>query len=421
MFLIYQFVVFLLIIFSPIVIIIRIIKKKEDKKRFVEKFCIISKKREKGNLVWFHGSSVGEILSIVPLIEKLEKNKSVKTILITSSTLSSSQILNKFKFKKTIHQFFPIDSIYFTNKFLNFWKPTIAIFIESEIWPSMFLEINKRSIPLLLLNARITKKTFKRWKKLKSFSYNIFNKINIAYPSNQETIVYLKKLQVSKINLIGNLKFSESKWDQKISINKKFYGQFKNRKIWCASSTHANEELDCAKVHIKLKKKYKNLLTIIIPRHIHRSDEIMKKINEIGLNAIKRSSNKKITKNTDIYLVDTYGETKKFYKISKTVFLGGSLINHGGQNPIEPARLQSKIIHGSYVHNFKEVYKLLDDNKISYKAKNIFELIKLVDKLISDKKNEKNKYLKIKKLGNVILNKTINEINLFLKNEIKKT
>ncbi len=421
MFLIYQFVVFLLIIFSPIIIIIRIIKKKEDKKRFVEKFCIISKKREKGNLVWFHGSSVGEILSIVPLIEKLEKNKSVKTILITSSTLSSSQILNKFKFKKTIHQFFPIDSIYFTNKFLNFWKPTIAIFIESEIWPSMFLEINKRSIPLLLLNARITKKTFKRWEKLKSFSYNIFNKINIAYPQNQETIVYLKKLQVSKINLIGNLKFSESKWDQKISINKKFYGQFKNRKIWCASSTHANEELDCAKVHIKLKKKYKNLLTIIIPRHIHRSDEIMKKINEIGLNTIKRSSNKKITKNTDIYLVDTYGETKKFYKISKTVFLGGSLINHGGQNPIEPARLQSKIIHGSYVHNFKEVYKLLDDNKISYKAKNIFELIKLVDKLISDKKNEKNKYLKIKKLGNVILNKTINEINLFLKNEIKKT
>ena len=421
MFFIYQFIVFLLIIISPIIIIIRILKKKEDKRRFIEKFCIFSKKREKGNLIWFHGSSVGEILSIVPLIEKLEKNKSVKKILITSSTLSSSQILTKFKFKKTIHQFFPIDSIYFTNKFLNFWQPSIAIFIESEIWPSMFLGISKRSIPLLLMNARITKKTFKRWKKLKSFSYNIFNKISIAYPQNHETFKYLKKLQVSKINFIGNLKFAESKLDQKILINKKFYDQFKNRKVWCASSTHADEELDCAKVHMNLKKKYKNLLTIIIPRHIHRTHEIIKKISKVGLNTVQRSSNKKITKNTDIYLVDTYGETKKFYKISKTVFLGGSLINHGGQNPIEPARLQSTIIHGIYTHNFKEVYKLLDNNKISYIAKNIFELTKLVDKSISNSKNKKNKYLKIKKLGNTILNKTINEINTLLKYEVKKT
>ena len=421
MFLIYQFIVLLLIIISPIIIIIRIFKKKEDKKRFIEKFSIISKKREKGNLIWFHGSSVGEILSIIPIVEKLEKNKLVKKILITSSTLSSSQILTKFNFKKTIHQFFPIDSTYFANKFLNFWQPSIAIFIESEIWPSMFLSINKRSIPLLLMNARITQKTFKRWEKIKFFSNSVFSKINFAYPQNRETYQYLKKLQVPKINFIGNLKFSESKLDKKILINKKFYKQFKNRKVWCASSTHADEELDCAKVHINLKRKYKNLLTIIIPRHVHRTGEIIKKINDLGLNIIQRSSNKKIAKNTDIYLIDTYGETKKFYKISKTVFLGGSLINHGGQNPIEPARLQSTIIHGIHTQNFKEVYKLLDDNKISYKAKNIFELTKLVDRSISNSKNKKSKYLKIKKLGNTILNKTINEINTLLKNEIKKT
>ena len=179
--------------------------------------------------------------------------------------------------------------------------------------------------------------------------------------------------------------------------------------------------MDCAKVHINLKKKYKNLLTIIIPRHVHRTNEIKKKINEIGLNVVQRSSNIKITKKTDIYLVDTYGETKKFYKISKTVFLGGSLVNHGGQNPIEPARLQSTIIHGTYTHNFKEVYKLLDDNKISHKVKNISELTKLVDKSISNLKNKKNKYLKIKKLGNRILGRTTNEINNLLKNEFKKT
>jgi len=271
------------------------------------------------------------------------------------------------------------------------------------------------------MNARITQKTFKRWEKIKFFSNSVFSKINFAYPQNRETYQYLKKLQVPKINFIGNLKFSESKLDKKILINKKFYKQFKNRKVWCASSTHADEELDCAKVHINLKRKYKNLLTIIIPRHVHRTDEIIKKINDLGLNIIQRSSNKKIEKNTDIYLVDTYGETKKFYKISKTVFLGGSLINHGGQNPIEPARLQSTIIHGIHTHNFKEVYKLLDDNKISYKANNTFELTKLVDKSISDLKNKKNKYLKIKKLGNTILNRTMKEINTLIKHEVKKT
>ncbi len=419
MFFIYQFILLLLIIISPIIIIIRIFKKKEDKKRFIEKFCIFSKKRDKGNLIWFHGSSVGEILSIIPLIENLEKNKSIQKILITSSTLSSSQILDKFKFKKTIHQFFPIDSVFFVNKFLNFWKPSIAIFIESEIWPCMFLSIKKRSIPLLLLNARITKKTFKRWNRIKWFSYDIFKKIDIAYPQNKETLNYLKKLQVPKIKFIGNLKFAESKLDKKISIDKNFYSQFRGRKVWCASSTHANEELDCAEVHKNLKNKYKNLLTIIIPRHIHRTEEIIKKISELGLNTIKRSSNKKITKKTDIYLVDTYGETKKFYSISKTVFLGGSLINHGGQNPIEPARLQSTIIHGVYVNNFKEVYKLLDDNKISYRVKNNYELIKMVDKSISNLKNKKNKYIKIRKLGKTILDMTTNEINNLLINEIK--
>ena len=205
MFLIYQFIVLLLIIISPIIIIIRIFKKKEDKKRFIEKFSIISKKREKGNLIWFHGSSVGEILSIIPIVEKLEKNKLVKKILITSSTLSSSQILTKFNFKKTIHQFFPIDSTYFANKFLNFWQPSIAIFIESEIWPSMFLSINKRSIPLILMNARITQKTFKRWEKIKFFSNSVFSKINFAYPQNRETYQYLKKLQVPKILQVHQL------------------------------------------------------------------------------------------------------------------------------------------------------------------------------------------------------------------------
>ena len=158
-FLIYQFLLSITLIFSPIIIIVRILKNKEDKLRFKEKFCLISKKRGGGKLVWFHGSSVGEILSVIPIIKKYDNDKSIGKILITSSTLSSSKILKKYNLKKTIHQFYPIDHFFFTKKFLNFWKPKIAIFIESEIWPCMFDNLNSSKIPLVLLNGRITKKT----------------------------------------------------------------------------------------------------------------------------------------------------------------------------------------------------------------------------------------------------------------------
>ena len=420
MFLIYQFIISIIILISPIILLVRIFKNKEDKKRFVEKFCYFSKKRGNGKLIWFHGSSVGEILSIIPLIKNLEKNNSIQKILITSSTLSSSFVLKKFKLRKTVHQFFPIDLIFFTKIFLNYWRPSIAIFIESEIWPSMFLELNKKSIPLLLMNARITNKTYKKWSKINLFSENIFNKINIAYPQNKETHNYLKKLKVNNIKSIGNLKFTENKKNIENFFNKKLIERFNNRKIWCASSTHPNEEFDCAQVHIKLKKKYNNLLTIIIPRHIHRANEIKSKIQNLKLNIVNHSSNIKKLNNVDIYLVDTYGETEKFYKISKTVFLGGSLIKHGGQNPIEAARLGSTIISGPNIDNFKEVYQLFYDKKIAYKAKNINELAKLVDKSFKNSINNK-KYSKINKMGTKILTIASNEINNLLKNEIKKT
>ena len=421
MLLIYRLIINFIIFLSPIIILIRLIKNKEHPTRFKEKFCLTSKTRGNGNIIWFHGSSVGELLSVIPLIRELEKNNNLNKILITSSTLSSSSIFEKIKLKKTIHQFFPIDSNYLTNKFLKFWKPSLAIFIESEIWPNMYCNIKNKNIPLILINARLTKKTFKKWTIFKSFSKYIFNKIDIAYPQNFETKNYLKKLKLSKIKHIGNLKFTESKNDTTKNLNKFFIKQIKNRKIWCASSTHAGEELICAKVHLKLKKKYKNLLTIIIPRHIHRVSEIKNKIQELKLKITTRSSKDKITKNTDIFIVDTYGETKKFYKISKTVFLGGSLINRGGQNPIEPASLGSNIIHGPNVDNFKEVYKLFHEKKISYIAKNLDKLIYLVNKLIKIDKNNINKYKKIKKIGRNMLQKTTKEINMLLKNEIKKT
>ena len=416
MLILYQPVISLLLLLSPLIIIYRILKKKEDTLRFKEKFCLFSKKRKVGKLIWFHGASVGEIISIIPLIRVYEKNKSINQILITSSTISSSKIIKNFNFKKTVHQFYPIDHFYFTNKFLNYWRPNLAIFIESEIWPSMFQNLKKNNIKLLLLNARLTKKTFKRWTKLKSVSKKIFSKISLAYPQNQETRNFIKKISNTKIKILGNLKFIEDNTKNDKNYHKKLISYFKNKNIWVASSTHEYEEMFCVKAHIELKKKYKNLITIIIPRHIHRSNKIISEIKKLNLNVIRHSSNTNSLKKVDIYMVDTFGETKKFHKISSSVFFGGSIIDRGGQNPLEAARYGARILHGQNVDNFKDIYKLLETLKISKKV----NTPKKLASMIVFKKN-KNIGVKIKNIGEKILKKTIKELNYQIKNEFKKT
>ena len=418
MFFIYQIFISLIVLLSPIIILIRLFKGKEHKFRFIEKFCFFSKKRSKGNLIWIHSASVGEFMSVVPLIYELEKNKKINTILITTSTLSSSEIFKNFKFKKAIHQFFPIDQLYFASKFINYWKPKISIFIDSEIWPCMYRELKKNSIPLFLLNARITPKSFRRWNFFNQLSINIFKNIEVAYPANIETEKFLKKLNVQKIINIGNIKFCEPKIKKDLNFSNSFLTKIKKRLIFCASSTHEGEEDLIAKLHLKLKKKHKNLLTVIIPRHINRINEIYNNLKLLRLKTIIRTSNKNIDKNTDIYLVDTYGETKRFFNISKIAFIGGSLIKHGGQNPIEPAKFKLKILHGPNVHNFNDIYKLFNKKKIAYKIKNLHQLINVSSKLLGVKKTNS---ISIKKLGDSILKKSVNEINKRFINEIKKT
>ena len=416
MILIYRILINFALILSPLIIAFRILKNKEDPKRFKEKFCFFTKKRKKGNLIWFHGASVGEIKSIVPLIEKLEKQKKINQILVTSSTLSSAKIFKKFKFRKTIHQFYPIDENQLTKKFLNYWKPNIVTFIDSEIWPNMLLNIKKKSIPNILLNARITKKSYKRWNYFNSFSKKIFNCFDITFPQNKETIKHLKNLKVKKIKFIGNLKFSEDKYQSKSLISLKVKKFLKNKNYWCAASTHDNEEIICANTHLKLKKKIRNLVTFIIPRHTQRTDEIVNSLNNLNLKTHCHTSKEKIKKETDIYIVDTYGETTSFFRACSTIFLGGSLIPHGGQNPIEAARIGCKIIYGPYVQNFKEVYELLDKNKVSEKVNNLEQLTHKVDILIKKNKGSKNLEDKINKLGKIILEKTLSEFRFYLNN-----
>ena len=412
MFFVYNILFTLVLLISPIVIIIRIFLGKEDKKRFKEKFCIFSKKNYIYNeIIWFHGASVGEIATIIPIIKELEKDKKIKRILITSSTTSSSYILSKYKFKKTIHQFYPYDINILSNLFINYWKPKLAIFVDSEIWPNMYNNLHKKKIPLILLNARITKKSFRRWNYFPNFSKNIFNKISIALPQNLETKKYLKLLGAKNIKTRGNLKFYGTL--QSNINNSKLKKKFLNKTIWCAASTHKSEELFIGKIHKELKIVIKNLITIIIPRHINRKKEIAKELSSIDLNTEFHTSAKVLNKNTDVYIVDTYGDASKFYSLSKLTFVGGSLILHGGQNPLEPAREGNYILTGPYVDNFKEVYQTLEQLKIASKVKSIKSVKDIFLKKINYSENKKVKY-KLNYLGNKIINKNILEIKKFI-------
>ena len=412
MFFLYRLIINTILILSPIIIIFRILKNKEDPIRFKEKLGIFEKKSIKGKLIWFHGSSVGEILSIIPLVEKFEKNKNIKNILITSNTFSSSKVLKKFRLKKTIHQFLPIDSRILVKKFLSNWEPSVAIFIESEIWPNFINEINRKEIPLILINARMTKKTFLKWNNLKNFSKLIFNKFNLTLSQNKETMFFLKKLGSKNIKNFGNLKFSENKSIKDNNIkSKKLLKFFKSKNfVFGGISTHSGEEEFCGKIQTLIKYKTKNSLTVIIPRHIDRCADIIMRLQNLGLKVHLHSDKSNIDKKTDIYLVDSFGETNSFINQCNIVFLGGSVIKRGGQNPLEAVRLKCKVLHGPYTYNFSEVYALLRNLNLCFLVRHPNEVINHLN-FTKNKKNKINKnFINLNSLGKKILKDNYNEV-----------
>jgi len=417
----YKFFTYLFYPFAPIYLFFRRIRKKEDTIRYKEKLSKINLERGEGFLVWFHVASVGEAMSILPLIESCQKEKKIDKILITSITFSSGKILeNRFKNNDKIsHQFLPFDITLFINKFLNHWKPNLSIFIDSEIWPNLILKISKRKIPLLLINARITKKTFNRWRFAMSFSKKIFEKFNLCIASNIESENFLKILGSKNVKNYGNLKYTSIKKTLKKELNINFLNEIKNRKIWCAASTHPAEEIFCANTHLKIKESYKNVLTIIIPRHIDRIKKITEELLKLNTNVVLSSELDKVNSKTDIILVNSYGEATKFYNISKNVFLGKSLleslIRDSGQNPIEPARLGCKIYHGPYVSNFTEIYNHLEKLGISKKINNPLELsLSIVEEFKNEKPKNHEIIEKIENYGENILNNVITEIKKYI-------
>jgi 3-deoxy-D-manno-octulosonic-acid transferase len=380
---------FLSIIFFPLIklyIFFRILRKKENVKRISEKFGRSSIKiTNKKNIIWVHAVSVGEMNSAIVLVESLIKENQENLILFTTTTITSAEILSKkiIEFNgKVIHQFLPIDSYFCVAKFLNFWQPEKIIFIESEIWPNFLYQAFQREIPTFLVNARISDRSLKRWQFAKKIGFNIFDYFDKIFAQTSDDKKKLSTLTFRPVFCYGNLK-SQTK-DLKIDLEKLAEIKFsiKNRPIFLATSTHRGEEKIVIDCHHYLRKKFSNLLTIIVPRHPIRAEEIKILFKDSSFS--QHSKNQKIEDETEFYLVDSFGELGIFYSLVDFAFIGGSLEKIGGHNPFEAIRLDCGIISGREVFNFKEIYQKLAENNACFLVNCKEELIEMVEKLITD-------------------------------------
>jgi 3-deoxy-D-manno-octulosonic-acid transferase len=389
----------------------RILKKKECPLRYREKLGVSLKVRNDGYLMWFHCSSIGELKSIFPIIDHyLKKNQ----ILVTTSTLGSNEVFQKkyYNTNNIIHQYSPIDSPQIIKKFFKKWNPNIIFFTESEIWPNQIFHAKNINIPIILLNARISNKSFIKWKLIKNSMNKILNCFDLILCQSNESADYFNYFGTNNVKISGNLKYvtSEDFGNKEENLN------IQKRLIFIALSTHPTEEEFCIKIHASLKSQYANLLTIIIPRHINRIPEIKKIIINAKLNFLIAESLDNFENNTDILIINSYGNTKKILKSSKYVFIGGSLVNHGGQNPIEVAYNNALIFHGPHVHNFSEIYDFLNKENIAFKINSEAELIdQLKEKFNNYQIN--NIKEKIIKMGDEILSSTIKRLDQYIVNK----
>jgi 3-deoxy-D-manno-octulosonic-acid transferase len=389
----------------------RILKKKECPLRYREKLGVSLKVRNDGYLMWFHCSSIGELKSIFPIIDHyLKKNQ----ILVTTSTLGSNEVFQKkyYNTNNIIHQYSPIDSPQIIKKFFKKWNPNIIFFTESEIWPNQIFHAKNINIPIILLNARISNKSFIKWKLIKNSMNKILNCFDLILCQSNESADYFNYFGTNNVKISGNLKYvtSEDFGNKEENLN------IQKRLIFIALSTHSTEEEFCIKIHSSLKSKYANLLTVIIPRHINRIPEIKKIIINAKLNFLIAESLDNFENNTDILIINSYGNTKKILKSSKYVFIGGSLVNHGGQNPIEVAYNNALIFHGPYVHNFSEIYDFLNKENIAFKINSEAELIDQLKEKFNNYQNNNIKE-KIIKMGDEILSSTIKRLDQYIVNK----
>lgn len=363
----------------------RLHKGKEDKDRFNERIGRPKLKRPEGKLVWLHGASVGESISMLPLIQKILDTYHDAHVMVTTGTVTSADVMSKRLPERAFHQYIPIDNPFFTTRFIKHWQPDVALWFESELWPAMLSSIKRKNIPLILINGRISNKSFKRWQQFDFICKELLSCFSLCLGQSEEDAYRLQVLGAQNTMCLGNLKYAGLPLPIDEEKRNEILKQIGNRTFWLASSTHNDEEIRIAKVHKRLKTKFPDLLTIIAPRHPQRGEEIKTSIEKIELNVALRSQNEPITSKTDIYIANTIGEMGLWYDIAKLVFIGGSLVPHGGQNFMEPSRVRDAVIVGPHMHNFTDAMNRAKKADGIIQVTDTEELGEMVEQLLENK------------------------------------
>lgn len=359
---------------------------KEDVKRFNERVGRPTKPRPDGRLIWLHGASVGESISMLPLINRLLEIYPDAHVMVTTGTTTSAEVMAKRLPERAFHQYLPIDNPVFAARFVRHWQPTIALWFESEFWPAMLSTIKRRNIPLILINGRISNKSFKRWQQFDFVIKELLDCFTACLGQSEEDAYRLRALGAKDAMCLGNLKYAGLPIPVDAEKKKDIQDEIGERPVWLVSSTHSDEEAKIGRYIKELIAKHEGLLTIIAPRHPNRGVEIKELLQEkYQLKTALRSANEKIMPETEVYIADTIGEMGIWYELCPIVFIGGSLVPHGGQNFMEPSRCRDAVIVGPHMHNFTDAMNRAKRADGIIQIDETVDLIDMVDQLLSNK------------------------------------
>ena len=322
---------------------------KEDALRIGERRGIAGRPRPAGPLIWLHGASVGEAIALLPLIDRL-RERGVQ-ILLTTGTVTSAMLMQARLPAGAIHQYVPLDVPSYVRRFLDHWQPAMALLAESELWPNIICETARRNIPVALVNARLSERSAARWKKLPATIRALLSCIDVTLAQSHDDAARLLDLGAPRVLVSGNLKYDAPALPFDPVELTDLKARIGSRPVWVAASTHEGEEEIAMAVHAQAAQCWPELVTLIVPRHPDRGPAIADKANAQGIQAALRSRNAPVPAGGGIYIADSIGELGLFYRAAGIVFVGRSLVRHGGQNPIEPAKLGNALLHGPHVAN----------------------------------------------------------------------
>ena len=335
---------------------VRAAKGKEDSARKLERSGYASANRPQGPLIWFHAASVGETSAVIPLIREIRRRDI--HVILTTGTITSAKVAHERLGDEVIHQYVPLDLRPAIRRFLDYWQPDCAIFAESEIWPTTVTELGRRRIPQILVNARISDRSYARWSKHPSLAEALFENLALVVAQSDLDAERFRDLGALQVLKSGNLKVDTDAPSYDAPTLAGYMKQIGDRKTWAAVSTFEGEEGAAASVHTMLKE-HNGQLTILVPRHPERCDAIEAMLVEQGLKVARRTRNDILSSDVDVFLGDTIGEMGLYLRLTEVAFMGKSLFNEGGQNPLEPAMLGCAILTGGHVQNFRDAYQLL--------------------------------------------------------------